>query len=95
MHIAVIIKNGFVNEVIVPDNSVKVMVIDGDDPMGAETVTVENIEACVDTAAVVKHIVNPTRLGDMLSQFRAGLLELEQDDQVRKVLKLLESTDTK
>jgi len=90
MQIAVIIKHGYVNEVIVPDSSVKVIVIDGDDPMGTDTVTVAGTEACLDSAAIVKHTTDPERLAALLQEFKTGLLGLEMTNQVAAVLSLLE-----
>lgn len=91
MQIAIIIKHGYVNEVVVPDSSVKVVVVDADDPMGMATVTIEGREACIDSAAMAKHTADPARLAALVHQFKSGLLELEQTDQVRTVLALLDT----
>ena len=90
MQIAIIIKHGYVNEVVVPDSSVKVVVIDADDPMGG-TVTVEGHEVCIDSAAMAKQTADPARLASLMQEFKTGLLELEQTDQVRSVLALLDT----
>lgn len=90
MNIVVILKNGFVNEVIVPDAFVTVVVIDQDDAQGAPTATVEGEPASLDSTAIVKHTVDADRIQTMLGQYKADLVNLDDGQLVRKVRELLE-----
>lgn len=92
MNIVVIVENQRVKEVIVPDASVKVVVLDLDDAGGSDTVAIGNDEeAAIDAAACVRQTVDTVRLNALLQAVKAGLDELPDSDQVQAVRALIQN----
>lgn len=91
MNIVVIVKNGYVNEVIVPDTSVNVLVLDYDDPMGAPTMQLGEDEISVDTLVTVKHKAEPSRIQTVVNQLEAAMADLDDSKHSDKARALIQA----
>lgn len=90
MNIVVILENGVVKEVVVPDESVKVVVLDFDDAGGADVVEVGGDYAAVDAMANVRQSADAPRLAKLLQELRKGLEDLPASDEATAVRALLQ-----
>jgi hypothetical protein len=91
MNIVVIVSGERVKEVIVPDASVKVVVLDLDDPCGSDTIAIsEHEEAALDAAAYVRQTVDAVRLNKLLQAVKAGLADLPDSKEVQTVRALIQ-----
>jgi hypothetical protein len=91
MNIVVIVSGERVKEVIVPDASVKVVVLDLDDPCGSDTIAIsEQEEAALDAAAYVRQTVDAVRLNKLLQAVKAGLDALPDSKEVQTVRALIQ-----
>lgn len=97
MNIVVIVSGERVKEVIVPDASVKVVVLDLDDPCGSETIPINDgrDEAAVDAAAYVRQTVDAVRLNKLLQDISAGLDTLPDSKEVQAVRALIDNEASK
>jgi hypothetical protein len=95
MNIVVILEDAVVKEVIVPDESVKVVVLDFDAAGGAEVVEVGGDYAAIDAMAHVRQTVNAARLNKLLQDLHKGLDQLPDTDDVAAVRRLLRDYDAR
>lgn len=94
MHIVVKVKHGYIDEIIVPDSSVKVLVLDSDDPTNTETVLVDGDEAYLDAITISNQTVDAARIQKVLREFKNGLAELPETEEVRAVRAVLAPATT-
>jgi len=91
MNVVVIVRGERVQEVIVPDASVKVVVLDLDDPCGSEIIAIsEKEEASLDAAAYVQQTVDAARLNQLLQAVKVGLEALPDSKEVQAVRALIQ-----